>query len=112
MPEGVFIMAEIFTYAELESSINVTRGKTAKFYRADLHIHTTDSHDFPSVHSKSGFVKAIPADERDLKQNPDEFKRRFVQRAKDQSLRLVAVTDHNESDMAEQLSSTLSKLIQ
>jgi DNA repair ATPase RecN len=98
-------MAEIFSYAELESAIHGTRGKTARFYRVDLHVHTTDSHDFPSMHSKSGFVKVIPADERDLKANPDEFKRRFVQRAKEQGLRSVAVTDHNESDMAEQLSS-------
>lgn len=97
-------MVEAFVYDDLKSAIDKARAKTAKFHRVDLHVHTIGSHDFPSVHSKLGFVKKVPTDEKGLKKNPDEFRRRFVQRAKDQRLRLVAVTDHNESDMAEQLS--------
>lgn len=97
-------MAESFAYDDLKSAIEEARAKTAKFYRVDLHVHTIDSHDFPSVHSKPGFVKKVPADEKGLEEKPDEFRYRFVQRAIDQCLRLVAVTDHNESDMGEQLS--------
>lgn len=97
-------MVETFAYDELKSAIDKARAKTATFHRVDLHVHTIDSHDFPSVHSKPGFVKKVPTDEKGLKGKPAEFKRCFVQRAKDQGLRLVAVTDHNESDMAEQLS--------
>ena len=98
-------MVETFVYDDLKSAIDKARAKTAKFHRVDLHVHTIGSHDFPSVHSsKPGFVKKVPADEKGPKEKPDEFRHRYVQRAKDQCLRLVAVTDHNESDMAEQLS--------
>ncbi|MEW6406838.1 MAG: AAA family ATPase, partial [Chloroflexota bacterium] len=97
-------MAETFIYGDLKSAIEKACAKTARFHRVDLHVHTIDSHDFPSVHSKPGFVKSVPADEEGLRANPDELRRHFVQQAKDQGLRLVAVTDHNESDMAERLS--------
>lgn len=97
-------MAETFAYDDLKSAVEEARAKTAKFHRVDLHVHTIDSPDFPSVHSKPGFVKKVPADEKGLREKPDEFRHRFVHRAKDQCLCLVAVTDHNESDMAEQLS--------
>lgn len=97
-------MAEIFSYVDLESAIDGARGKTARFYRVDLHLHTIDSPDFPSLHQKPGFVEAIPANEKHLGADRDEFKRRLIERAKEQNLRLIAVTDHNEADMAEQLS--------
>ncbi len=97
-------MAETFSYDDLQSKIEKARAKTARFYRVDLHVHTIDSHDFPTVHSKPGFVKNVPEDEKTLKGNPDEYKHYFVQRAKEQGLRLVAITDHNKSSMAEQLS--------
>jgi len=97
-------MAETFTYNDLKSAIEKARARTARFYRVDLHVHTIDSHDFPSVHSKPGFVTKVPSDEIGLSAKPDEFKRRFIQRAKARQLKLVAITDHNESDIAEQLS--------
>jgi DNA repair ATPase RecN len=97
-------MGGSFSYRDFESSVNAIREKTARFYRVDLHAHTINSYDYPSVHSKPGFVESIPENELKLKSNPIEFKRRFLNRAKEQGLRLVAITDHNESDLAEQLS--------
>lgn len=76
---------------------------TAIFYRVDLHVHTIDSYDFPSIHQKNGFISKIPDEEIELKNNPELFKQRFTQRAKEQHLRLVAITDHNKSDIAEEL---------
>lgn len=96
-------MAENYSYETLEGAIRAARANTAIFYRVDLHVHTINSHDFPSTHSKKGFVTSIPSDEKNLRANESEFKQRFVQRAKEQRLQLVAITDHNESDMAEQL---------
>jgi DNA repair ATPase RecN len=97
-------VVDTFDYEDLRSAIDKIRAKTARFHRVDLHCHTIDSGDFPSVHGKLGFVDAIPSDEMGLRGDPDEFKRRFVEQAKGKGLRLVAVTDHNEADMAAQLS--------
>lgn len=93
-----------YEYSELLNSINIARSKTANFYKVDLHVHTINSHDFPSTHSKKGFVNSIPIEEKDLKSKPDLFKTQFINRAKQQGLHIVAITDHNDSDMAEQLS--------
>ena len=97
-------MAEIFSYEDLAVEIQKARGKTSRFYRVDLHVHSINSFDYPSTHSKKGFVTKIPEDEVHLKNNPEEFKRRFIQQAKARGLRMVSITDHNESDLAAQLS--------
>ncbi|MBI5295527.1 MAG: AAA family ATPase [Chloroflexi bacterium] len=97
-------MSQNFSYKNFETAIQQARLKTAMFYRVDLHVHTTNSHDFPSTHSKAGFVKKIPNEETSLRSDPNKFRKLFVERAKEQKLCLVAITDHNEADMAEHLS--------
>ncbi len=99
----------MFSYDSLKDQIEDARLKTAKFYLVDLHVHTIDSHDYPSTHSKPGFVISIPEDEKGLGANPDLFSQRLVQRAKERGITLLAVTDHNESDMAEKLSKLSDK---
>lgn len=91
-------------YDGLREYISEARANTAKFRRVDLHVHTIDSHDYPSTHDKEGFVPEVPEDERGLKSKPDEFKQQFFEHVKNQNLSLVSVTDHSESGMAEVLS--------
>lgn len=50
-------MAETFSYDDLKSAIEKERAKTARFHRVDLHVHTVDSHDFPSVHTNLNLDK-------------------------------------------------------
>ncbi|MGD0174744.1 MAG: TrlF family AAA-like ATPase [Anaerolineales bacterium] len=97
-------MEEPFTYQPLIEFIQASRARSAVFVRTDLHLHTIDSYDFPSVHSKTGFVKEIPKSEIGLRQTPDEFIKQLLCRAKEHSLRIIAITDHNKSVMAERLS--------
>ena len=94
----------MFTYDSLKASIDNARLKTANFYLADLHVHTIDSHDYPSTHSKHGFVQFVPEDEKNLRSDPDMFCKRLIDSAKEKGIRLMAITDHNESDIAEKLS--------
>lgn len=94
----------MFTYHGLKTQIDNARSKTANFYLVDLHVHTIDSHDYPSTHTKPGFVQFIPDDEKGLNSDPEIFSKRMIERAKEKGIRLMAITDHNESDMAEKLS--------
>jgi DNA repair ATPase RecN len=97
-------MDQPFDYEHFLQTVAVARSQAARFVRVDLHAHTIDSHDFPSIHDKPGFAAAIPDGEEDPRNDPEEFKRRFIAQAKSRALRLVAVTDHNQSNIAEQLS--------
>lgn len=99
-------MPTVFNYRDFQEEVEKKRRKAARFYRADLHVHTIGSPpcDYPSTHSKPGFVKDIPEDEKGLRRNPEHFKRRFIEAAKESRLSIVAVTDHNEADIAEELS--------
>lgn len=99
-------MTSAFDYQGLQKAIEKKRQKAATFYRVDLHVHTIGSppSDHPSTHDKPGFVSKVPEDEAGLRATPEKFKQRFIEAAKAKRLKIVAVTDHNESDMAEELS--------
>jgi DNA repair ATPase RecN len=104
-------MTSLFTYQEFKQQVEEKRKKTAKFFRADFHVHTIGSppSDYPCTHQKAGFVNEVPLEERDLRSRPEEFKQLFVEAAKQKHLSVVAVTDHNESDLAEELSKLSDK---
>jgi DNA repair ATPase RecN len=99
-------MSAIFDYRVFQENVEDKRRQSATFYRADLHVHTIGSpaSDYPSIHDKSDFVKDIPKDEKGLRDDPETFKLRFIETAKERNLSIVAITDHNEADMAEALS--------
>lgn len=71
-------MNDYIFYSDFVKAVQTARKNTAKFFRVDLHVHTIESHDFPSLHQKQGFVKAIPLAEFELKNNPEEFKKQFI----------------------------------
>jgi len=79
-------------YEEFYEKILLARENASQFHRVDLHVHSPDSHDYPSVHDKPGFVAEIPDEEKALA------------RVKTKDLDLIAVTDHNEADYSEFLS--------
>jgi DNA repair ATPase RecN len=91
-------------YSTFFQSVLSARSKAAKFYRVDLHIHSPDSHDYPSTHDKPGFVQRVPDEEENLRENPSAFAPILIRTAKEKGLSLVAITDHNRADLAEQSS--------
>jgi DNA repair ATPase RecN len=93
-----------FAYREFVESIHQARSLAARFVRVDLHTHTIDSPDFPSTHEKPGFVSSIPPSEHGYRKDLDAFAAAFKAQAKARSLRLLAVTDHNQSTLGAQLS--------
>lgn len=97
-------MADSEVFHQVLKKIESARSKAARFCRADLHVHTIESHDFPSIHDKEGFVSDIHPDEQALTGKSEDWQGRFVDRAREAGLGLVAVTDHNEANIAEALS--------
>lgn len=94
----------MFSYDGLKTQIDQARLKTANFHLVDLHVHTINSYDYPTTHDKPGFVKTVPESEKELGSDPDLFCQNLVLHAKQKGIRLLAITDHNESDIAEKLS--------
>jgi len=98
---------EKLLYVQFEKEVEAARLSAAKFHRVDLHTHTLDSFDYPQTHVKEGFVTEVPSVEQKIAQDKDEeeFKRRFIDAAKSKGLSLIAITDHNEADLASEISS-------
>lgn len=81
-------------YEPLLSQVNESRKRSAIFYKADLHIHSHESHDFPCLGDKVGCASEIT--DADKAATPGCF----IGTAKDAGLDLIAITDHNRSKIA------------
>jgi hypothetical protein len=86
-------------YRPLVSQIENARNKSAVFYKVDLHIHTHESiDDFPKLGDKPGSTQSLSSED----QNPTPA--HYISAGKKANLRLMAITDHNRSKVAEQIS--------
>lgn len=87
-------------YKKLKRKIYNKLKKTAKFYRADLHVHSHESYDFPKKGDKKGCIKCLTKKDENAKA---EY---FIESASDpqKNLSIIAITDHNKSRVAENIS--------
>lgn len=84
-------------YKPLLSEVRQSRNRSAVFYKVDLHVHSHESDDFPRLGDKPGCASSICEDSR----SPSAG--HFVQAGTRAGLRLMAVTDHNRSQVAEEI---------
>ena len=85
-------------YHEFKDLIQEKRAKAARFYKTDLHVHSYDSPCFPSIGDKDNCVDTLT--DRDCGAEPEYF----AEAAKAKGLSLIAITDHNMSRVAEEIS--------
>ncbi|MBI4855354.1 MAG: AAA family ATPase [Acetobacterium woodii] len=86
-------------YQSLLSKINIARGRSSKFFKVDLHVHSHESDDFPRAGHKSGSSSNIT--ERDKSATTKDF----IDAGNKAGLKLMAITDHNKSKIAEEIAS-------
>ncbi len=83
-------------YDELRGQVGAALSRAAAFRKVDLHVHTTESHDFPRLSDKEGGVAELaPAD---TPGGAEELLARM--RLTDRKLDIVAITDHNKCRVA------------
>lgn len=84
---------------EFIKNIKQARKKASAFYKVDLHIHTHESYDYPCLGDKVGCTKGLSEED----EHPTQ--RDYITAAKQiNDLRLIAITDHNKSRIAAELS--------
>lgn len=88
---------EVAVYRRVLSLVEQARGRSAKFFKIDLHVHSHESHDFPRLGDRPGCCPALSTDDR------APSIQHFVAAAKRADLNLMAITDHNRSRIAEQV---------
>lgn len=85
-------------YSKLVDQIGEARSRAAVFYKVDLHVHSNESNDFPKLGDKPGCCTRLT----DLdKSSPGP--KDFIAAAQKAGLRLIAITDHNKSELAERI---------
>ena len=86
-------------FQDLSGDIVQARSNAATFHKVDLHVHSWESPDFPKVGDKQNCVAELTEEDRDA-QAPD-----IIAAAKKlEDLRLIAITDHNHSRAAAEIS--------
>lgn len=88
---------EVALYRRLLSQVEQARSRSAEFFKIDLHVHSHESHDFPRLGDRPGCCATLSTDD------GDPSVQHFVAAAKSAGLRLMAITDHNRSRIAEQV---------
>lgn len=85
-------------YQPLINQIEYARIRSAIFYKVDLHVHTYEStDDFPKLGDKPGCVEKL------CEMDKLSVNSYFIEAGKKAKLRMMAITDHNRSRVAEQL---------
>lgn len=83
-------------------TINNLLNNTARFFRVDLHVHSPESHDFPTMGHRQNSLKIIPTIDRGLSKK--DYKKFYKLIEKSKGLSLVAITDHHKSKFSSEVS--------
>ena len=87
-------------FETLVRAVEKARENAAFFRKADLHVHSYESHDFPQRSQKDCAATDLSAD--DYVETPRDFLRRA--RLPERGLDIVAITDHNKCRTACEIS--------
>jgi DNA repair ATPase RecN len=86
-------------FGTLVKELEQARSKAAAFYRVDLHVHSYDSWDFPKLGDKLGCAGQLADDDHNAQA------KHILDAAKEvEDLRVIAITDHNRSRAAAEIS--------
>ena len=92
-------------YTELIQLVSKARSRSAVFCKTDLHVHSGESKDFPRLGDKPGCCTTL------CEQDKNPTAKDFIQFAEKAGLRLMAITDHNKSKIAEQIAHASSSKV-